>query len=319
MTQVQEKIKTSFAHLNPKFDHVLAPYTYFKIGGPAEVFIVITTKQDLIALLQFCIKQKITYRLLGGASNVVVSDSGVPGVAIQTQHQDFKVLDKKVDNKQLVYADSGLKTSLLVKKCIDHNLGGLEYFLGVPGCVGGAILNNAHYLQDLIGTHVYRVEVMDKQGSVFWVRHDQCQFGYDTSRFQKTKEIILSAEFVLHQGSKQKSMELVKKATQYRAQTQPLGMPSSGCVFQNVPNNDQLRKQFPQFADKPFVPGGFLIDQAGLKGTTVGDIEVSHKHAAFFINKGKGTADDLMKLIDLVKSRVKQKFGVELQEEVFFI
>jgi UDP-N-acetylmuramate dehydrogenase len=193
------------------------------------------------------------------------------------------------------------------------------YFLGVPGTVGGAIFNNAHYLEDLIGDHVSKVKIATQQGKIYWVDHDDCDFEYDHSRFQKSQEIILEAEFCLKPGSKIKSMELISKATRYRAQTQPLGLPSSGCIFQNVPNTASLKSQFPAFTQKKFVGAGFLIDQAGLKGTKVGGISISHKHAAFFVNDGAGTSQDVEKLLTLVKKTVKAKFGVSLKEEVFFL
>ena len=221
------------------------------------------------------------------------------------------------DGKFLVGA--GAKTSLFVKATVDHGYTGLEYFLGVPGSLGGAIYNNAHYLEDLIGRHVSRVEVLTESGDFMWLDHQECEFEYDSSRFQRTKEIIYQVEFVLEKGTKEESLELIKKATEYRAKTQPLGLPSSGCIFQNVPNNPELREQFPQFKDRLHVPGGFLIDQAGLKGMKEGDIEVSEKHAAFFVNNGHGTANQVKKLINRVKSIVKEKFSVELKEEVFWL
>ncbi len=319
MTKLQKQLTTNFPHLDLKFDYPLAKQTYFKIGGPAEAFVQTKTKQELINLLTFANTENIKYTILGGASNVIVDDNGISGLVIQPTHSDFEVTDQKVDTRTIIRVESGLKTSLLVSQTVENGFKGLEYFLGVPGTVGGAVYNNAHYLEDLIGEHIYRVEIINSDNQVIWLSQEECQFGYDSSRFQKSKETILSVEFALDHGNKEESKELIRKATQYRAKTQPLGIPSSGCIFQNVPNTDQLRQQFPQFIDREFVPGGFLIDQAGLKGEKSGDIEVSHKHAAFMINHGHGTAQDLKKLISHVKTTVKEKFGVELQEEVFFL
>jgi UDP-N-acetylmuramate dehydrogenase len=189
----------------------------------------------------------------------------------------------------------------------------------VPGTLGGAVYNNAHYLSDLISEHINRVLVIDRQGQEKWLSKAECDFKYDYSRFQKTKEIILAAEFSLSLGNPQESQARIREATLYRAQTQPLGMPSSGCIFQNVPNDPNLQKLFPQFAERSHVPGGFLIDQAGLKGERVGDVEVSQKHAAFFVNHGTGTSEQVEELVTKVKQRVKAKYGVELHEEVFYL
>jgi UDP-N-acetylmuramate dehydrogenase len=239
-------------------------------------------------------------------------------VVLKLTNDSFAV-GGKTEGLTAVTAGAGLKTSLLVRKTVDAGLTGLEYFLGVPGNVGGAVYNNAHYLEDLISRQINRVEIITENDTIEWLDKEDCRFAYDYSRFQKTKEVILQAEFLLESGSIEESREKIREATVYRAETQPLGLPSSGCIFQNTPNTPQLKKLFPQFADKKYVSGGFLIDQAGLKNTTEGDIEVSDKHAAFFINRGGGTAADIQKLIDRVKTVVKEKFGAELREEVFWL
>jgi UDP-N-acetylmuramate dehydrogenase len=320
MTHTQEFFQTTFPHLQPRFDFPLAPLTYFKIGGPAEVLVELKNREDIIAVVQHCAQQKIRLLVLGGASNVILSSNPLKGVVIITSNESYQLLaDELPGEKKKVLVGAGYKTALFVRKTIDDSLKGLEYFLGVPGKVGGAVLNNAHYLSDLVGQHIHRVEVVTKQGEVKWLSHEECQFGYDDSVFQRTGDVILQAEFILKMGSKQESMELIKKATVYRATTQPLGEPSSGCYFRNVANNDNLRELFPQFAERKEFPSAFLIDKAGLKGQKMGGIEVSTKHAAFFINKGQGTSQEVKQLAEIVKSRVKDQFGVELHEEVFFI
>jgi UDP-N-acetylmuramate dehydrogenase len=319
MTAVQKLIQEQFGHLSPKLDESLAPITYFKIGGPAEVLLDLVTRDQIVEVAQFCQQNQIRLTLLGGASNVIVSSQGITGVVIRTINEDYQVLPEKVGDKQLVRVGAGYKTGLFVRQTIDDGFAGLEYFLGVPGRVGGAIYNNAHYLSDLVGKHIHRVEVLRPDGSTTWISQEECQFGYDDSLFQHSGDIILQAEFALAPGNKEDSMNLVKEATLYRAKTQPLGEPSSGCYFRNTPNTDQLKKSFPQYAERRECPSAFLIDQAGLKGTRVGDIEVSHKHAAFFINVGHGTSDQVRELAALVKKKVHEKFGVELREEVFFL
>lgn len=302
------------------FDYPLANLTYFKLGGPAEAFAKVSSKVELQAIMEFSQKHATPLTVLGGASNVVVADQGITGIVVQWTDDHFSLLDEKISGKHLVEAGAGIKTAMLVRQVVDSGLAGLEYFLGVPGTLGGAIYNNAHYLESLIGDHVFRVEVYNPQSHSFtWLNQAECDFGYDSSRFHHTKEVIVTIQFLLAPGSKETSMQLIKEATQYRAGTQPLGQPSSGCIFQNVPNNDHLRKLFPQFINKKFVPGGFLIDQAGLKGERQGDIMVSDIHAAFFVNLGNGTAADVKKLVEKVKNRVKETFGVDLREEVFYL
>lgn len=316
MTQTQQLVTTAFPQLAWQIDLVLAPLTYFKLGGAAELFLELDDVSALTAIRAFCLTNKIPFVVVGGMSNVIVADHGVKGVVIKLLNQR---IEQSLDQPGVVYAGAGVKMPLLVAETVKYGLTGLEYFLGVPGSVGGAVFNNAHYLSDLMSQHISRVEILNVEGQVEWLGVDECDFGYDHSRFQKSGEVILGVEFTLRPGDPVISQQLIAKATHYRASTQPLGMPSSGCIFQNVPNTPHLQQLFPQFAEKTHVPGGFLIDQAGLKGVRRGSLEVSQKHAAFIVNHGDGSSRDLLELIEHIKNTVKDKFAVELQEEVFFL
>lgn len=316
MTQTQQLVTTAFAQFDWKLDFVLAPLTYFKIGGPAELFLDLADSSALVLIRSFCRDHAIPFHVVGGLSNVIVADEGVVGVVIRLLDQR---IERSIEEPKHVVVGAGAKMALVVAETIKFGLTGLEYFLGVPGTVGGAVFNNAHYLSDLISQHVNRVQVVTVDDQIAWLKASECEFEYDHSRFQTSGEIILGVEFVLMPGDATTSQQLVAKATQYRATTQPLGLPSSGCIFQNVPNSAHLKELFPQFADKTHVPGGFLIDQAGLKGSREGALEVSQKHAAFIVNHGNGSSRELLTLISHVKDTVKNKFGVELQEEVFFL
>ncbi len=311
--ELEQTLTQQFPAFPWQFKYSLANRTYFKLGGETDAYVELSEKNEVAALVAFCQDHHIKLTMLGGASNVIVADEGVEGVVLHLTN------DEVTDTSTGVIAGAGIKTALLVRKTVDLGYTGLEYFLGVPGTLGGATYNNAHYLQDLVGEHINRVEVITRDGSIHWLSHEECGFGYDYSNFQETKEIIFAVEFKLNRGDKDSSMQLIREATEYRARTQPLGLPSSGCIFQNTPNTPELQARFPQFKDRSHVPGGFIIDQAGLKGTRIGDVEVSDKHAAFMINKGQGTAAQLKQLVTLVKERVKAEFGVELQEEVFYL
>lgn len=308
------QLSKQFPNLEFQADFSLKEKTYFKIGGSAEIYVETHTQEGFVSLLRYCQQEKIHFTLLGGGSNIIVADKGIEGLVIHPKQKEIRLLDEN-----LLYAETGAKTSLVVSQSVKYGLTGLEFFLGVPGSIGGAIYNNAHYLEDLMSDHIYQVKILSQEGEVQLLENKACDFGYDSSRFQTSGEVILGVTFSLTKGEEEKSRELIKKATLYRAKTQPLGKPSSGCIFQNPPNTTALRKQFPQFKDRKFIPAGFLIDQAGLKKTRVGGVEVSSKHASFFINNGEGTAADLKKLISLVKKRVAEKFGVKLQEEVFYL
>jgi len=321
MTKTQQLVNEAFPELKPKFDVSLSSFTYFKIGGRAEILIEVKNSQELVKLVKFCREKNLSYHILGGASNVLISDEGLQGIVIRVMNEkEYDVVGQPdINGKQLVRVGAGYKTALFVRKTVDDGFVGLEYFLGVPGTIGGAIYNNAHYLEHLIGEHVHAVEVLNTQNEIVWLPARECRFAYDFSRFHNSGEVILRVEFALARGDKENSLELIKTATILRAKTQPLGEPSSGCYFRNTPNTPKLQILFPQFADRREVPAGFLIDQAGLKKKSVGGIQVSEKHAAFLVNTGSGTSTEVQELANIVKERVKSKYGVELQEEVFWM
>ncbi len=319
MTNLQTLLVAGLPEFSFQFDQPLAPQTYFKIGGPAEAYISLDKPEAIAELKQFCEKNEIRLTILGGASNVIISDKGVSGVVLNINITDVEDTGEVANDHHFVQAGAGIKTALLVSQTVALGYTGLEYFLGVPGTLGGAVYNNSHYLSDLIGEHIARVQIIDENYQLVWLDQADCQFAYDYSRFHETNEIILRVEFALKPGNKEESQVKIREATEYRARTQPLGPPSSGCIFRNTPNNDRLRAMFPQFADRAHVPSGFLIDQAGLKGERIGDIEISQKHAAWMINHGQGKSQDVLTLIKKVKKTVKDKYGVELEEEVFFL
>jgi UDP-N-acetylmuramate dehydrogenase len=315
-----EKLQTAFPDVKWQAEYSLAQQTYFKVGGPAEIYIELDDIDEITKVAKFCHDSHIRLTILGGASNVIVADEGISGLVLKLQNRNVEPMYDEQGHIIGLRAGAGTKMAAVVATMVQNGLTGLEYFLGVPGTLGGAVFNNAHYLSHLIGDNINRVLVLDPAtGETRWLNQAECDFKYDHSRFQSSHEVILQVEFVLGLGDSETSKALIKEATEYRATTQPLGEPSSGCVFQNVPNTEHLRQLFPQFADRTHVPGGFLIDQAGLKGVREGDIEVSQKHAAFMVNKGQGTSADLKKLISKVKGSVKQQFGVDLQEEVFYL
>lgn len=331
LTAKQQKLlKTNFEDLDFKQNFPLTKITYFQVGGPADLLVIIKDHQQLLDLVSFCHQEDIEFLVLGGASNVVVSDEGARKLVILTKNDSVQLLEKSaqtstthtadsMSSSKIIRAECGVRTSGLVKKTVDLGLTGLEPFMGLPGRLGGAVYNNSHFKDSLIGDFITQVEVINSNNEVKWLTNEECHFGYDSSRFQDTDEVILSAVFLLKNGNKDLSHKIINQTMSYRTSTQPLGMPSSGCIFKNVPNSEQLKKLFPQFSEQEFVSAGLLIDKAGLKGTTIGNIQVSHKHASFMVNLGDGTAADIKKLILKVKQEVFDKFGVQLEEEVFWL
>jgi UDP-N-acetylmuramate dehydrogenase len=318
VNQLQELLTQELPQLNFKFDYPVGKKSYFKVGGNAESYIELKDPRKVQALLKFIQQYQVPLRIIGGLSNVIVADQGIKGIVLKITHQNIEVIEETSQHK-IIRVGAGIAMQRLVMKTVELELTGLENFFGVPGNLGGSIYNNSHYLKDLIGEYVERVQVIDQYGEIKWLDHDECNFKYDHSRFQSSKELIWEVEFKLEIGDKKEAMAKIKKAQDYRGSTQPLSLPSSGCIFQNTLNTDHLRELFPQFADRDLVPTGFLIDQAGLKGYKKGDLEVSAKHAAFIVNHGSGTAQELKEMIEYIKQIVKQKFDADLHEEVFYL
>lgn len=299
----------------------LAKHTYFKLGGPADFFAEAKTKEELVEAVRYAIEQKLPYLILGGGSNVLIGDLGFRGLVIKNRTSSVKIkgfaggVDKgKVDLKEaIVEADSGVTANYLIRYTLDEGLAGLEDMLGLPGTVGGAVYNNSHHLDKLWGDHIVEVEVVDLEGKIKKYTQKECQFAYDYSIFHKTKETILSASFQLQRGDKAKLWEVATEAVKRRSSTQPLGLPSSGCMFKNISLADRMR------LGVPTASAGYLIDKAGLKGLSVGGAKVSDVHANFIVNDGTAKASDVNELVALVRSKVKEKFGVDLIEEVILI
>lgn len=299
----------------------LAKHTYFKLGGVADQFVEAKTKDDLIEAVRYAIDSNLPYLVLGGGSNVLVSDEGFRGLVIKNRTSAVKLkgfaggVEKgRLDLKEaIIESDSGVTANYLIRYTLDEGLAGLEDMLGLPGTVGGAVYNNSHHLDKLWGDHIVEVEVLDLEGKIKKYTQKECQFDYDYSIFHKTKETILSVSFQLKRGDKTKLWEVATEAVKRRSSTQPLGKPSSGCMFKNISLADRMR------LGVPTASAGYLIDKAGLKGLSVGGAVVSDIHANFIVNEGSATATDVRDLVTQVKAKIKEKFGVDLVEEVIAI
>lgn len=299
----------------------LAKHTYFKLGGVADLFVEVKTKDELVEAVRYAIDSKLPYLVLGGGSNVLVSDDGFRGLVIKNRTSTVRIkgfagggAKGKLDLKEaIVEAESGVTANYLIRYTLDEGLAGLEDMLGLPGTVGGAVYNNSHHLDKLFADHIIEVEAIGTDGQLKKYTNAECQFAYDYSIFHKTKETILSASFQLKRGDKAALWEVATAAVKRRSSTQPLGLPSSGCMFKNITLADRMR------LGVPTASAGYLIDKAGLKGLRVGGAVVSDVHANFIINDGTATSRDVSSLVEDIKQKIKDKFGVSLVEEVIKI
>ncbi len=301
---------------------ILAPYTNFKIGGPAKFFFEARTSADLIKAVQVSSELNLPLLVLGGASNVLVSDKGFNGLVVLARNNQWSIADTKVT------AEAGVNLGFLVQQTVSKGLSGFEPLVAVPGTVGGAIYGNAGVPQvanGFIGDWLLNVTVC-RDDKLVLLNKAECEFSYRNSVFKRNKDIILSAEFNLKKGDVKTSQELIKKFIAVR-KGQPYSKPSSGCIFMNAPmtDADEIRKKFAgeekveEFINRGQLPSSWLIDKAGLKGKTIGGIQVSEDHANYLINVGGGTAEHVIQMISFIKQQVRDKFGIQLQEEVRYI
>ena len=286
----------------------LAPFTTFRVGGPADWFIETRSSDEIVTALTLAHAAGVLVTVLGGGSNVLVSDAGVRGLVIRTRGGDVTLvgLDR-------VRADAAVSINGLVRWTVNHGCAGLEAWAGTPGTIGGAIFGNAHFGGRSIGELVSDVRLASRDGTTTDLPGAEMAFGYDCSRLQRTGEVLLSATFRVGPGETAALRATARASLAFRKRTQPLDTPSAGCVFQNPdPARDRLTDGVPWAA-------GALIDRAGLKGMALGGARVSPAHGNFIVNEGSATAADIRGLIVRCRDEVRARFGVELREEIVYL
>ena len=294
--KIIQKIISIAGETNVKLNEPMSNHTTFKIGGPADIFVTPETKEALLEIIGFCKTENIHVTVVGNGSNLLVSDEGIDGVVICTEKINYVNCENGV-----ITSGAGAFLAVVANTAARDSLTGLEFAAGIPGTVGGGTFMNAGAyggeLKDVIET----VTAMDADGTVKVFKNADCGFGYRTSIF--AGYVILEVTFRLKKGKKEEIIDTMKDLAGRRRAKQPLEYPSAGSTFKRPEG---------YFAGK-------LIEDAGLKGYNIGGAEVSEKHSGFVINKGGATAKDVLDLVDYIKHQVKEKFGVDLQEEIKLI
>ena len=273
----------------------MSKHTTYGIGGPAMAYITPKDRFDLSNILKFSTKNEIPVYFVGTGSNLLVADNGIEGIVL-TPAKSLKQLEIK---NNWVVAESGVMLGKLVKECIKHNLTGLESLIGVPGTLGGALVMNAGAFGGEISNFLESVDIMTMSGEINTFSNSDIDFSYRFSSFKKD-EFILLARFKLQTEVPEIINHKKLKASSGRKTNQPLRYRSAGSVFKN-------HKDY---------AAGYLIDNAGLKGTKIGDAEISTHHANFFINHGNASASDISALIRIAREAVLKKFDIELELEI---
>ena len=283
---------------NIQFDRAMSEYTTFRIGGKADAICFAQELDELQQLFSYLNKEKMPYLLVGRGSNLLVRDGGFKGAVIIMRGQ-LATINQHERNDQMVLAGGGLRLSDLVKFCSQRGLGGLEFLSGIPGTVGGAVTMNAGAFGRAMGDVVRQVDLLTPEGEFTSKNHSELTFSYRASSIQEGSWVIRASL----QCSRETSETVSGRVADYlkrRKVTQPLDYPSAGSVFRNPPN---------EYA-------GRLIEQTGLKGKKIGGAMISPKHANYIVNTGDATAEDVLRLMEMVKEKVREAKGIELEPEI---
>ena len=276
----------------------MACHTSFKIGGPADIFITVSSEQQLSALLKKCKELDVPYMIIGKGSNLLVSDKGIEGAVISLSGIDFI----RADGEKII-CGAGAALSEVCRAALDNSLSGLEFAYGIPGSLGGALYMNAGAYGGQMSDVVISARCVNKDGEVVYVDASEMEFGYRTSLFRRSGLTVVSAELGLRKADKTDIEEKMNDFISRRKSKQPLEYPSGGSFFKRPEGSY----------------AGALIEKCGLKGFCVGGAAVSEKHAGFVINKSGATCEDVMSLSGRVSDIVFEKEGIRLEPEVIFI
>ena len=294
--EIKQKFCREFGSDRVLLEEPMKRHTTFRIGGPAEVFVMPGNLEEVQRILEICRTEDLPYFILGNGSNLLVSDRGYRGVVIQLDRNFGEV---KVEGTE-IHASAGALLSTIAVAARRASLTGFEFAGGIPGTLGGAVVMNAGAYGGEMKDVLRKVMVMDQSGKVFEIPAEELQMGYRTSIIKTAGYIVLGAVLSLKEGNLEEIKMLTRKLSEQRTSKQPLEYPSAGSTFKRPEG---------YFAGK-------LIMDSGLRGYQVGGAQVSEKHCGFVVNLGGATCADVLALCDEVRAVVKEKTGYDLEKEI---
>ena len=321
-----KKLNNYLFMLDFKQGEPLSKYTTFHIGGAAKYFVIVKNKEELIEALNFAREKSLKYFIFGGGSNFIFADEGYEGLVIKVAFDEIGIEGDEV------FAGAGVPLLLLVKNAADAGLAGLENFAGIPGTVGGAVCGNAGAYGKSISDVVSRAEILTVGHSVSYsvevVDNSWFQYDYRASKLKywtnPDKPVLLKAWFKLTPGNKEEIQTKVKEILEARKLKEPKGF-CAGCAFKNIKGpmvGELLGQDFfsPEekniFASRGAIPAAWFIDRAELKGKKIGGAYVPGEHANYIMSDGTATAQDVITMISYIKQQVRDRYGVQLEEEI---
>lgn len=300
---ISEAVIQAFKKFVPEEDirlrEPMADHTTFRIGGPADCFVQIENKEQLIQVLRYLRQVEVPFFILGNGSNLLVSDKGYQGIILQIGQKMSKI---EVEG-DVITAQAGASMAQVARAALDHGLTGLEFASGIPGTIGGGIVMNAGAYDGELSGVVTQVNVVNGAGECMELENDSMEFGYRTSTIRNNPFTVTEVVLKLEKGDREQIKAKMEDLAARRREKQPLEYPSAGSTF---------KRPRGYFAGK-------LIMDAGLRGFRIGGARVSEKHCGFVVNIGNATAEDVRDVINEVQERVKERFNVNLEPEILFL
>lgn len=284
------------------YDEPMSRHASLCVGGKADAIVIIENEEQLVGILKRLIALKIAYFPAGNLTNIIVRDGGYRGAILLMK--GFKKIKHKYspESGHTISADAGASLSAVVSLALAQELTGMEFCAGIPGSVGGAVWMNAGAYGKEIKDVVKNVYLLDANGEKKEMRREEITFEYRKTELPP-RAIVLGASFKLEKGNAEEIKKRIAEIMKWRQEKHPLEYPNAGSIFKNIPGQ----------------PAGRIIEEMGMKGQSIGDAQISPKHANFIVNTGKATAKDVLRLISLVQKKACEEKGINLETEVVII
>lgn len=301
MENIAEELEKIVNKNNILINESMKKHTSFKIGGNADFFVKVQTVEQLKNILELVQKKELPYLIIGNGTNLLVREGGIRGIVIKLEFKEYTIKFK--EDYAFINAGSGITLAYLAHVALENGLTGLENLSGIPGTVGGAIRMNAGAYGSEMKDIVVSSKCMNINGEIKSLTLDEHCFDYRKSVFEENELIILETTIKLKIGNKSEIERKMNECKKARQEKQPIDLPNAGSIFKK---NDAI-------------PIAKLIEECGLKGYSIGDAQISTKHSGFIVNNGNAISEDVLKLIELIKNKVKEKFKVDVKLEIIVI
>lgn len=292
--KIKDVLTKEISEENIFIDEPMKKYTSFKIGGVADIFIKVKSVQELQYIIEVAKKENILVTIIGNGSNLLVKDNGIRGIVIMLNMDKIEIEDT------IVTVEAGVKLGFLAQKLLKEELTGFEFAAGIPGSIGGAVRMNAGAYGGEMKDIIVETKCLTPSGEIVTLSNEEQEFSYRHSIFMENRYIVLETKIKLQKGNKDEIKAKMDDYAQQRKEKQPISLPSAGSTFKRGTD---------------FVTAK-VIDECGLKGFSIGDAQVSTKHAGFVVNNGNATAEDVLRLIEHVQKVVLEKTGKKIELEI---